>query len=212
MKKIFVMFLALFLFTGCTNINNLTISQIVDNQLNKSNNLFNQYRTGYKYYLPRGLSILDQNDYNEKLTSDRYIFYLYVDVISYYNKVEQNYNINKKAYYSHNIKHDNLNGYLEINEVKNKYLVEIMYNYAKIEVIVDGKDLKNAVANSITILNSIQYNNNIIKNNLGESVLHYKETAIDIFNTKSKESNYLKYEEIYGQYDGNETHDSDLID
>ncbi len=210
-KKILLLITCLFL-TGCTKINNLTMEEIVDKTINNNTNLNNEYRTGYKYYLPRGLSINSQNDYNEKINSSRYIYYLYVDVVSYYNNVKNDYQINQNAYFSKKLNNGDKFGYLEINQVNGKYLVEIMYNYAKIEVIVYGVDLNNAIANSITILNSIKYNRNIIENNFGENVLHSKEQQMNIFNTKSKESNYLKYEEIYGQYNGNETHDSDLID
>ena len=89
----------------------------------------------------------------------------------------------------------------------------VMYNYAKIEVIVKEHDLKSTIANAITILNSIKYNEDIIENVMGDNNLQYKETEINIFETKKTESNTINYEEIYGQYDDtNETHDSDLID
>ena len=211
MKKIILALFGLILVCGCTNINNSSIDELVEERMNVNSNIDNEYRTGYKYYLPKGLNIITQSDYNEKINSDRYTYYLYVDIVSYYNKVKQDYKPNNKAYYSKALEHNKKYGYLEINPVNDKYLVEIMYNYAKIEVIVKKEDLKITIVNAMSILNSIKYNNNIIKNVMGENVLHNKETEMNIFETKKTESNFIHYEEIYGQYE-EETHDSDLID
>ena len=212
MKKIIVALISLLLLTGCQKINNLTIDELIENSIHSKANLENQYRTGYKYYLPRGLNLVNQSDYNEKFNTDRYTYYLYVDIISYYNKVKDNYTVNKNAYFSKALKYKDKYGYIEIKAINDKYLVEIMYNYAKIEVIVKQKDLNSTIATSITILNSIKYNNNIIGNIMENNNLKNKETEMNIFETKKTDSNYIHYEEIYGQYDDSEeTHDSDLI-
>lgn len=213
MKKVLLALIIVVSLTGCTKINDLSIDNVIDNGLSAKRELNNQYRTGYKYYLPRGLSVVNQSDYNEKLNTDRYSYYLYVDLVSYYNKVKVDYVINKNAYYSKAIKNKKSFGYLEIKPINDKYLVEIMYNYAKIEVIVKKQDINNTVANAITILNSIQYNNNIVENVMGENILQFKETELNIFETKKTESNYINYEEMYGQYEEkNDVHDSDLIE
>ena len=48
-----------------------------------------------------------------------------------------------------------------------------MYNYAKIELMVEEKDINQVVTNSIIMLSSINYNDDIIKNMMGESpVVH----------------------------------------
>ncbi len=210
MKKLILALFALFIITGCTNINNLTLTEIVDNTIKTENKLSNQFRTGYKYYLPRGLNIVSQSDYNEKLNTDRYTYYLYVDIVSFYNKVDNQFKTDSKAYYSKAFTKGDKYGYLQVSALDDKYLVEIMYNYAKIEVIVKQSDLKDTVANAITILNSIQYNKNIIENVMGDNVLQYKEIEMNIFESKKTDSNVLEYEEKYGQYE-EETHDSDLI-
>ena len=216
MKKLALILLSLSFLTGCTNINNLNLEEVVNNNLSSKQKLSNQYRSGYKYYLPRGLSVVNQSDYNEKLNNDRYTYYLYVDVISYFNKVEGDYEPKDDVYYSKTLNSNGLKGYIEIKETvekDNKYLVEIMYNYAKIEVIVKQRDLNSTIANSLTILNSIQYNDNIIDNMMKDNKLQYKETEMNIFKTKETTSNYINYEEMYGQYDdSNDIHDSDLIE
>ena len=112
MKKVLLAFIILVGLTGCTKINNLSLDQIVNNTIETKVKLSNQYRTGYKYYLPRGLSVINQSDYNEKINTDRYSYYLYVDVVSYYNKVKSEFKVNNSAYYSKAIKHDKNFGYL----------------------------------------------------------------------------------------------------
>ncbi len=213
MKKLIFSLIGLVILTGCTNINNLSLSEVVSNSFANQNKLSNQFRTGYKYYLPRGLNIISQSDYNERLNTDRYTYYLYVDIVSYYNKVDNEFKPVANAFYQEKLKQNNKYGYLQVRRVNDKYLVEIMYNYAKIEVIVKQNDLNNTIANAITILNSIQYNKNIIENVMGKNVLQNKETEINIFESKKTDSNIIHYKEIYGQYDDSqETHDSDLID
>ncbi len=212
MKKVVLVFLAIVLLTGCTNINSANISSIINDGITTDKKLSNQYRTGYKYYLPRGLNVVSQSDYNERFNSDLYTYYLYVDVVSYYYDVQKDYKINDDAYYSAKINHDQKFGYIEINQTDDKYLVEIMYNYAKIEVIVNHRDINSTVASAITILNSIQYNKNIIENVMGDNALQFKETELNIFDTKETEGNYINYEEMYGQYEEETTHDSDLIE
>ena len=140
------------------------------------------------------------------------LYYLYIDIISYLNKKESPYVINEKSLYSDSISHQNKSGYIEINEQKEKYLVEIMYNYAKIEVMVDEKDLKKSVSNAIIILSSIKYNDGILENLTKENVLSYSEENVDIFSTNGKEkSNFLEYVETYDADDENSVPDYDLI-
>ena len=101
-------------------------------------------------------------------------------------------------------------GYLEINLVSNnRYLIEIMYNYAKIEVIVDEKNINSAINNAIILLSSVEYNNEILEKTVGENVLTSKEIEFNIFETKKQESNFLEVESnnIYVE----ETEDPDLI-
>ena len=123
--------------------------------------------------------------------------YFYVDVISYYNKVVKKYEVNKNAYYSKEINNDDKFGYIEINRYDNDYfLLEIMYNYAKIEVIIDEKRINEVIGNAMIILSSIKYNDEVINNLMGDNVLDYKEIDFDIFKTNKEDNNIL--EEITG--------------
>ena len=210
MKKISILLICIIFLTGCTNLNKLSYDDIVDNfaSVKMSANI---YRTGYKYYLPDGMTIIDSTLYNETIKDNNYTYYLHVDVISYYNKVDKTYQKNDKAIYSMGINYDDKNGYVEINLVENdKYLVEIMYNYAKIEVIVDKDNCNRSMLSAINILNSIIYNDIIIANMLGDDILSFSEEDFDIFKTHSQEDDYIQIEDIVEDEDYQEV-DTDLI-
>ena len=96
MKKIVIIISMLFLITGCTNINKLNYSDIVNN-ISTSSPKNNIYRTGYSYYLPRGMQVSDSTMYNEVIEDANSKYYLYVDVVSYEKKIEKDYHINYKA-------------------------------------------------------------------------------------------------------------------
>ena len=138
-------------------------------------------------------------------------YYMFVDIVSYYHKVENSYKIKDNAYMSKLINYDNKSGYIEINLKNDKYLIEIMYNYAKIEVIVNSNDIASAITNSLIILTSVNYNDDIIDNLLEEDVLNYSEETFNIFETNSNDSNFLKVVEEYDNYNEDEVPDYDLI-
>ena len=204
MKKIVVLLGILLIITGCTNIKNEDYNSIIQRVVESRFNITNEYRTGYKYYIPNSMSSVDSKDYNEVLATSNYKYYLYVDVVSYYNRILNDYQIDNNAFFSTKITFEDKFGYLEVNKQQNnKYLVEIMYNYAKIEVMVEECDLKQAIANSIIILSSIEYNNEILESIIGDNVLEFNEETFNIFQTKKKESNYLDVEanDIYKEED-----------
>ena len=218
--KRFILIAIVLLASGCTNINkNLTSRDDIDKNFNtlqatitdSNYEMYNNYRTGYKYYTPKGLYVRGGSEYNEIINSRKYSYHLYVDVISFYNRVISKYEEDSKALYSKQINNKDKFGYVEVNELKNdRYLLEIMYNYAKIEVIVDKSDLEVAFANSMIILSSVKYNNDILTNLVGENVLTSKEIEFNIFETKKTESNFLEVEANNDYKE--ETNDPDLID
>src|SRR5574344_3814 len=194
-KKIAVLGISLLLLTGCTAVNKTSYNDIITGSVTSKFNLDNQYRTGYGYYLPKGISSVDAKDYNETLSDSNYTYYLYVDVVSYYNRVVETYHENSNAYYSQKINYEDKYGYLEINKQKNnKYLIEIMYNYAKIEVMVDESNIKECISKSIIILSSVNYNNEILTNIVGDNALQFNEEEFNIFDTKKNSSNFLDVE------------------
>lgn len=195
MKKMTILLL-LVLTAGCSAVRIDTSS--IDNTLNvvlsKNNNLYNRIGKGYKYYIPRGVTYMDTDDLNDKLYSNGINYYLYIDVISYYNRVKTNYKENKNAYYSKKIE-GKKDGYLDINKVKGKYKIEFVYNYAKIEALVEKEEIEDVVLNASYILSTVKFNDNIIKIMLNEEYFTNKEETYDVFSSKTSDTNFLGYQE-----------------
>ena len=206
MKKIIVIFSFLILLCGCSNINNMSYKDIIGKtiKVNYDNDLYNSFHNGYKYYLPKYMNVKDGLDYNEKLNSNDYTYYLYLDIVSFYNNSKLNYVENKESYISYKFNYKDLNGYVEVNKVLDEYLVEIIYNYAKIEVKVDKRDINEVVNNSIVILSTIKYEKDIIKNIIGESKIISQEESLNVFNKKTVDDHFLKIIEEYDNYEESE--------
>lgn len=197
MKKVVLLITLTLLLTGCVNIKNSSYEQIINYALNNEKiDLKNKSSNGYSYYLPTGLTEVKTNKNNVIFQNERYRLYMYVDVISYYNDRKETYKTDEVAYFSTAIEKGEKFGYLEINELSNKkYLVEIMYNYAKIEVIVEECDMKDMVSYALAILTSISYNDTVLENMIGEDILNYNEVEFNIFETAKNESNLIEYDE-----------------
>lgn len=210
-KIVLLAFFMCVVLTGCTPLQEMSLDDIIDNGTNRQVSVYNKYRKGYKYNLPKGLGVLDNTEYNEVIASSDYTYYLYVDAVSYYNKIIETYEENDVSFYSKAISFEDKYGYLEINEIDNgKYFIEIMYNYAKIEVIVEYRDINVTVANSLSVLSSISFNDSVLKTLLDEETSQFKEFEFNIFETSSTESEYLQA--VEGDiYEEEEIHDSDLI-
>ena len=210
------MLLSIILFTGCTvvRIDTTNIDNIISVVLSKKNTLYNRVGKGYKYYVPRGVTYIDTTELNDKLYSNGNYYYLYIDAVgyfyknnidyeldavSYYHKVKVNYKENKDAYYSKKIDVSDKEGYLEIQKQKNdKYVIEFVYNYAKIEAMVDKEDINEVVLNASYILSTVKFNNKVIKLMLNETYFTNKEEKYDIFADKDNNvsnSHVVEYEE-----------------
>ena len=197
-SKIIFMLLSVFLLSGCTVVRIATdnIDTIVSVVLSKDNTIYNTIGKGYKYYKPRGVNYIDTSEYNEKLYSNGNYYYLYVDINSYFYKKEFTYKENSDSYYSRYINVDDRTGYLEINKQENGYyLVEFLYNYAKIEALVLKDDINDVVLNATYILSTIKYNSNVIKLMLNDDYFTNPEEKYDIFTPKEENSNFLEYTE-----------------
>lgn len=197
MKKIVVLALMVLL-TGCTfvRIDTKNINNIINVVLSKDNKLFNQIGKGYKYYIPRGVSYIDTYEFNDKLYSEGNYYYLYIDAISYFYKKELKYEKNKNLFYSEKLNFGDKEGYLQITKQNNKFLIEFMYNYAKIEALVNKSEIEKVVLNSSYILSTVKFNDNVIKLMLDDDYFSNKEEKYDIFETKSEsEDKFIKFEQ-----------------
>jgi len=201
MKKMLCLAIIL-LCTGCATLEKSTIDFILSDTLASTNEVVNTYRAGYKYYLPKGLKFLKHEGSNEFFSMSDMIFYMYVDRVSYFHKIKEEYQEKNDVLYSKTLsKNDNF-GYIEIkNTVNDKYFIEIMYNYAKIEMIVETNRVNESVAYAMSILTSIRYQDDVLTSLMGEDILKTNEVEHNIFESASTESGYLKIVEEYGTYE-----------
>ncbi len=198
MKKIILLGLMTLILTGCTivRIDTTSIDNIVSVVLSKENTLYNRVGRGYKYYVPRGVTYIDSSGTNDKLYSNGVYYYLYLDEISYYYKKAVTFKPDNSKYYSKKIKNGKNIGYLEITKQGELYLIEFVYNYARIEALVPEQDINDTVLNSSYILSTIKYNSNIIKLSLEDDFLKNKEEEYNVFKKKNNnDNNFLQYEE-----------------
>lgn len=192
MKKILLAIVILVFTTGCVSIKNSNLDTLIDTTVNSKFSLYNQVMRGYKYYLPRELNSTYVNEYNEILKSKYYDYYLYIDLVSYFNKVDLKFEENKNYYFSKVINHKKKKGIINVQEIsKEELLVEAIYNYSKIEVKINKEDLNEVVTNCMVVLTSIKYNDEVIKNIMSEDVLSASEEQINIFETNKNNNNYL---------------------
>ena len=185
MKKIILpLVIIVLLLTGCSvvRLNSLSLDEVIDysfDNIYKTNKSFK----GYKIYLPNDMTMINDEKENNVFYSKGHKYYLYVDIISYYKKIVNDYKINEdeKAFYS------------------------------KIEVITDN--YKESLFKAITILNSINYNDKIIESLIGTNTINYNEEEYSYLNPSKNTSSFLEWKEMYGEYKPkpNEIPDEDII-
>lgn len=212
MRKIIITLLFSILFlSGCSiiKVSNDSISDIFDTILYVDNNLSNTYMNGYKFYLPQGVKVIDKNDYNIKLKDNGIYYYLYIDTIAYYYKTNNSYTINDNHFYSERIEHNGHIGYVDVEEIGDKYFIVLMYNYAKIESYVDKSEFDKTFTNMCYILSTIKFNDDVISEYVGVNSTIVQEEEFDIFSSKHENDNFLTYEKEYGTYKEDNLNDLD---
>lgn len=200
MKKILILILCLFVLTGCKNSIDITnYDSIFDSFLYEKTKLVNNYSSGYKYYLPNGVRVIKSENYNEKLYYDGYEYYLFVDIVSYYYKIDIDYDINPNIYYSKKLEYKDNKGYVEIDKVDELYKINVYYNYSSIETYVEEKDIGQTLINICYILNSIKFNNAVTELKVGNNETTLTEETFDFY-TPRKEGNFIDYINKYDEY------------
>lgn len=203
MKKVLLLLLLVLALSGCVkkeNLSNSDIDNIFNTLLSANTKLVNNSSTGYKYYLPTGVKVVESSNYNEKLYFNGYYYYLYVDVVSYHYKIDSDYDIDNNIYYSKELNYNDKKGYIEITEKDDMYNIVFLYNYSKIETVTDYNNLKQTLINASYILNSIKYNDKVIELSVGEDRDKLKEEVFDFY-TPRKEGNFIDYINEYDEYE-----------
>ena len=217
MKKLLVIFLiSLCFISGCSviKVSDQSITDIFNTILYVDNNLSNTYMEGYSLYLPKGVKVVDKSDYNLKIKDNDKYYYVYVDTVAYYYKVENSFIEKGGHFYSKKIDKDGKIGYVDITVNGDYYFIVIMYNYTKIETFVKKEDFNSAITNMCSILSSLKYNDRVIEGYVGNDKSTTQEERFNIFDSNIENDNFLKYESEYGTYkesiDNNV--DNDIID
>lgn len=196
MKKAFILLLILVLCVGCTRIDNIENKDlIVEAVLKNKDKSVNTTSLGYKYYLPIGVLKISDKDYNQKFKiGDDYI-YMYTDIVSYYYKNSLNFkDDSNNSYYYKEIKNNGKTGYVRINkEDDDKYYIKIVYNYAKIESYVGESEINKVLTNGMIILDSIDYNETLIKNIIDDEYSMGADKEYKIDKPKDAESKFSEY-------------------
>ena len=105
--------------------------------------------------------------------------------------------------YNHYYKELNLNnktGYIGVNKIDNgSFFVEIVYNYAKVESNVEVSELNKILTNSMIIVDSIDYNEEIIKNIIDDENTIGADKEYKIDKPEDAESKFSEYLSEYVQ-------------
>ena len=196
MKKIIVLLSIVVLFlSGCSvyKLDSTDLGNNIKVLLSEKVDIYNVYFDGYKYYIPKGIKLLDKDEYNAVLmdkSNNKY--YLYVDVISYFHKTENTYMIDAKIHYSNKLEYNGKNGYINIEKVDDKYFIQFMFNYAKMEAYVPEEDLTTVVNNMCFVLRTVKFNDNVLESLIGDNVLSYQEENFTLFDTESSNEDFLE--------------------
>lgn len=209
--KICLLFISVLLITGCVRINNMDYESIA-REVVKTKSSTNVSSSGYNVFLPIGTTLVGDKDNNMTIYSEGKNYYLYVDLTSYYYKSDNEYDKDSDFYYDESFNIGDKKAAIRIKKKDDKDYLIIYYNYAKVEVI--SENIEKDVAKVFTILNNIDYNDIIIKSLVGNTTFDYNERQYNLKSPKSGvstgASQFLKYEEDYGDYD--KVKDEDQID
>lgn len=202
MKKVIFLFLLLLLATGCSkeNIDINNYENIFDTFLSKPTELVNNYSSGYKYYLPSGVRVVDSKDYNDKLYYNGDYYYLFVDVVSYYYKNDIDYEKSSQAIFSKSLNYNGKEGYAEVVKDNDLYKISVYYNYSKIEGYVEYDNIGQSLINMCYILNSIKFNDAVIELSVGNDSIIFTEETYDFFTPRKKGGNFIDYIKLYDEY------------
>ena len=196
MKKIIVLLSIVVLFlSGCTvyKLDSTDLGKNIKILLSEDVNIYNVYFDGYKYYVPKGMGLTNKEEYNATfLDKSGNKYYLYVDAISYYHKAENTYMVNDKIHYSNKLEYNDKTGYINIEKIDDKYFVQFMFNYAKMEAYVPEEDLTTVVNNMCLVLRTVTFNDDVLESLIGDNVLSYQEENFTLFDTESSNEDFLE--------------------
>ena len=90
------------------------------------------------------------------------------------------------------MKFNKKDGYIRIEEIDNKFYIQFVFNYAKMEAYVKEEELSTVITNMCYVLRTIKFNDAVLESLVGENVLSYKEENFTLFNTTDSKDVYLQ--------------------
>lgn len=208
MKRILLIILIVLTTTGCMIVENASIDSLIESAVKNKYEIVNKYNGGFKYYLPRELRSVSTDEFNEIIKSKNNDYYLYVDLVAYHNKktplIEEDPNI----FYSKEFNKGDKVGILNIKEVEDNYFVNIYFNYSSIEVKCKKSELNNCVSNSLVMITTVKYNDDVIDNLINSNEFSSYEEKIDVFKKNTDTGDVIDVDEE-DVYSGNEEDDYD---
>ena len=213
MKKIIVLLSIVVLFlSGCSayRLDSTDLGSNIKILLSEKVDIYNVYFDGYKYYVPKGIKLINKDEYNAIfLDKSNNKYYLYVDAISYYHKTKNTYMIDEKIHYSNKLEYKDKTGYINIEEIDGKYFVQFMFNYAKMEAYVPEEDLTTVVNNMCLVLRTVKFNDDVLESLIGDNVLSYQEENFTLFDTESSNEDFLEVVQDSGSTSEKDDFESD---
>lgn len=203
MYKKLIVILCLLLLSGCKQIDNKDdyVTNVYDCLTEK--NITNEVALGYQYYLPKGVRKLKDYDYNQVFLVDGNYLYLYVDIISLFNEKKLQEPTEIKGYYE-KFTSNNKSGYILVEDNEEQCYFSLVYNYSKIEGYVPKKNINKIITLSSIILNSIDYNDSVIKKILEGDLGQFSEFTYEVDKPEGASSNFSQYLEEYVQKEDTE--------
>ena len=196
LKSSLLMISIILLLSGCSvvKINSKSIDDTIVSILKEDTSLKTVSLEGYSYFLPQGVNLKVSKNLNSILYYNHNKMYLYVDIVSYFHKIENSYKIVEDAYYSKRIDINGKSGYVEITKINdNKYFIEFMFNYSKVETYSTKKNINKTLTVMAYILNSVKFNDSLLESLIGESSIKYLEEQFDIFKSNGSEDEFIGY-------------------
>lgn len=212
MKKVLVFLLVILLSTGCTRVDEANIDDLTTAILASKNVVYNHNNSGFKYYLPKNLKLIKKDEFNEVLKGKYYEYYLYVDLVAYYNKSEVEYKVVENSYYSKLLEKDSYRGVINVIPNGEKYLVSVNYNYASVQVVVNENDINSAVSNALIVASTVKYNDDVIKKLLESNEFSSIDEIVNIFEQRQEDSGTLgTIDDEYAGEEKDSVYDPDII-
>lgn len=200
MRKIILLVLSILLLTGCvrTDLNVEEYDKLVLNVFENNVLYTNEVGSGYKFYIPKGIRMIENDHNNQVFVGVDTKIYMYVDITSYYYKNSLNYSAIGESFYFKELQNDGKTGFIQLVKTEDdEYFVKIVYNYAKIECYTSGYNLNKIITLSTILLNSVEYNDVIIKNLLDDNSNSGREITYNIDKPENADSDFSQYLEEF---------------